>query len=148
MTSLALRAFLLLFALFFWLTLLAIVAIFALTPAGAQLAPPPATQASLPIVGTVASASVSSLQCGQRIYVTSVDLVPVATSVVTFTQGTGSTCSGGTASNVTGALTFSAGQTYRKGSGYGAVWVLGSGAALCVTIATAAAPGSISYSIY
>ena len=119
------------------------------TPASAQLAPPPATQTSLPIVGTVASASVLIAgAAGQRIYVTAVDLVPVATSVVTFTQGTGSTCSGGTASNVTGALTFAAGETYSKGSGYGAVWVLGLGNNLCVTIATAAAPGSIAYSIY
>ena len=85
---------------------------------------------------------------GQRIYVTSIDLVPVATSVVTFSQGTGATCSGGTASNVTGALTFSAGQVYSKGSGNGALWVLAPGNNLCITIATAAAPGSISYSIY
>jgi hypothetical protein len=118
-------------------------------PASSQLAPPPATQASLPIVGTVASAAVLITGIvGQRIYVTSVDLVPVATSVVTFSQGTGAACAGGTASNVTGALTFSAGQHYSKGSGNGAVWVLGLGNSLCIAIGTAAAPGSISYSIY
>lgn len=131
------------------LRLLALALFLSLTPVTAQLAPPAATQASLPIVGTVASAAVLiSGIVGQRIYVTSVDLVPVATSVVTFTQGTGSTCSGGTASNVTGVLTFSAGQTYSKGSGNGAVWALGLGNNLCLTISTAAAPGSISYSIY
>ena len=66
---------------------------------------------------------------------------------MTFTAGTGSACGSNTAS-VTGALTFSAGQTYSKGDGNGAVWVLGLGLNLCVTIATAVAPGSISYSIY
>jgi hypothetical protein len=127
---------------------LAIVAFGLSLAAGAQLAPVPATQASAPIAGTTASASVLIAGvAGQRIYVTSVDLVPVPTSVVTFTQGTGSACGGSTAS-VTGALTFSAGQTYSKGDGNGAVWVLGLGLNLCVTIATAAAPGSISYSIY
>jgi hypothetical protein len=83
---------------------------------------------------------------GQRIYVTAVDLVPVATSVVTFSQGVGASCAGGT--NVTGALTFAAGQTYSKGSGNGAVWVLALGNSLCITTAVANAPGSISYSIY
>jgi len=118
--------------------------------AKAQLAPVPATQYSLPIVGTVATVAVLIAGvAGQRIYVTAVDLVPVATSVVTFTQGTGATCSGGsTAGNVTGALTFAADQVYSKGSGNGALWVLGLGNNLCVTTATAAAPGSISYSIY
>jgi hypothetical protein len=126
---------------------LAFLSILSRTPATAQLAPPPATQYSLPIVGTVASASVLVTGiAGQRIYVTSVDLVPVATSVVTFSQGTGASCAGG--SNVTGALTFSAGQTYSKGSGSGAVWALAPGNSLCVSIGTAAAPGSIAYSQY
>jgi hypothetical protein len=116
-------------------------------PATAQLAPPPATQYSIPIVGTVASASVLVAGiAGERIYVTAVDLVPVATSVVTFSQGTGASCAGDT--NVTGALTFSTGQTYSKGSGWGAVWALALGNSLCVSIGTASAPGSIAYSIY
>jgi hypothetical protein len=119
------------------------------SPAVAQLAPTPATQASLPIVGGIATATVLIAGVvGQRLYITSVDLTPVATSVVTFSQGTGPACAGGTASNVTGALTFSAGQTYSKGSGNGALWVLGLGNSLCITIGTAAAPGSISFSIY
>ncbi len=53
------------------LRLLALALFLSLTPATAQLAPPPATQASLPIVGTVASASVLIPGIvGQRIYVT------------------------------------------------------------------------------
>jgi hypothetical protein len=128
---------------------LAFLSILSAIPATAQLAPPPATQYSIPIVGTVASASVLVTGIvGERIYVTAVDLVPVATSVVTFSQGTGAACAGGTASNVTGALTFSAGQTYSKGSGSGAVWALAPGNSLCISIGTSAAPGSIAYSIY
>jgi hypothetical protein len=115
-------------------------------PAGAQQSVTiPASTASTPIAGTIATATalVNGI-AGQRIYVTSVDLVPVATSVVTFTSGTGATCT--TPSNVTGALTFSAGQTYSKGVGAGAVWVLPPGASLCITVAVAAAPGSLAYS--
>jgi hypothetical protein len=131
-----------------WIAFLAGVLVVGLCKnACAQLAPPPATQASVPIVGTAASASVLIAGiAGERIYVTSLSLVPVATSVVTFSQGTGSSCSGGTASNLTGVLTFAAGQTLSLGSGWGAVIVTLSGNNLCITIATAAAPGSISYS--
>lgn len=124
------------------------IAALGLGPATAQLAPVPATQASAPIAGTTASASVLIAGVpGQRIYVTSVDLVPVPTSVVTFTAGGGSACGTNTAS-VTGPLVFSAGQVYSKGNGAGAVWVLGLGLNLCLTISTAAAPGSISFSQY
>jgi hypothetical protein len=106
----------------------------------------PATMASVPIVGTVATASVLvSGIAGKSIYVTSVDLVPVATSVVTFSQGTGAACAGGTTANLTGALTFAAGQVYSKGAGVGVVWVLLPGNNLCITIAAAAAPGSLAY---
>ena len=129
---------------------LALLAIAALvhTPASAQLTPPPATQYSIAIPGTVATASVLIAGVpGQSIYVVAVDLVPVPTSVVTFTAGGGSACGTNTVS-VTGVLTFSAGQTYSKGNGAGALWVIGPGLNLCLTVATAASPGSISYSIY
>jgi hypothetical protein len=106
----------------------------------------PATTNSIAITGTVATATVIVTGvAGKSIYVTSVAVVPVATSVVTFTSGTGAACGTGTA-NVTGAMTFAAGQTLIVGHGYGAVWALPAGASLCVTIATAAAPGSLSYS--
>lgn len=105
----------------------------------------PATMASVSIAGTVATATalVSGI-AGKSIYVTSVNLVPLATSVVTFTSGTGATCTSPT--NLTGALTFAAGQTYSLGSGYGAVLVVPQGQSLCITIATAVAPGSLAYS--
>lgn len=126
-----------------------LLAILGLAPAQAQQAVViPATIASIPITGTVASAAILVTgQAGKTIYVTSVDLIPLATSVVTFTQGTGAACGTGT-TNVTGALTFSAGQVYSKGTGNGAVWALVQGNSLCITIATAVAPGSLAYSLF
>ena len=119
------------------------------SPAAAQQAiVVPATMASVPITGTIAAATVIVTgQAGKSIYVTSVALVPVATSVVTFSQGTGAGCGSGT-SNVTGAMTFAAGQTLTLGDGYGVVWVLAPGNNLCITIATAASPGSLSYALF
>jgi hypothetical protein len=112
-------------------------------PAAAQVIP--ATQASVSITGTVATAAVLVAGVtGQSIYVTAVALVPVATSVVTFTQGTGAACGTGTTS-VTGAMTFTTGQVVNHGSGNGAIFVLVAGNSLCITIATAVAPGVLSY---
>jgi hypothetical protein len=108
----------------------------------------PATTNSIPIVGTVAAATILVAgQAGKSIYVTAVGLIPIATSVVTFTQGTGAGCGTGT-TNVTGAMTFSAGQVLTLGDGYGAVWVLLQGNSLCITVGTAAAPGSLAYSLF
>jgi hypothetical protein len=105
----------------------------------------PATSASIPIAGTVAAATkIVSGAAGKSIYVTAIALVPVATSVVTLTSGTGTNCGTNTA-NVTGAMTFNAGQVLAVGDGFGAVLVVPQGADLCLTIATAAAPGSLSY---
>ena len=105
----------------------------------------PTTQSSLSITGTVAtSTQIVAAITGRRVYVTAVSHVPVATSVVTYTSGTGTNCGTGTA-NVTGAMTFAAGQTIHLGSGNGALWVLPISAALCITIATAVAPGSLAF---
>lgn len=105
----------------------------------------PATMVSIPITGTVAaSTKIVSGIAGKQIYITGVSLIPVATSVVTFTTGTGTNCGTSTAS-LTGAMTFAASQVLSRGNGYGAVLVLPSGFDLCLTIATAAAPGSLSY---
>lgn len=106
----------------------------------------PATTTQISIAGTVAtSTKIITGIASKSIYVTSVNQIPVATSVVTYTTGTGTNCGTGTA-NVTGAMTFAAGQVLSLGSGYGAVFVIPSGNDLCITIATAAAPGSLSYS--
>src|SRR5574340_324283 len=94
----------------------------------------PATTNQISIAGTVATATkIVSGVSGKSIYVTAVALIPVATSVVTLTTGTGTNCGTGT-TNITGALTFAAGQVLALGSGYGAVWVLLSGNDLCITI--------------
>lgn len=108
----------------------------------------PATTNQISIAGTVAAATkiVTGIS-GKSIYVTGVALIPVATSVVTFTTGTGTNCGTGTAS-VTGAMTFAAGQTLTYGIGNGAVFVIPQGNDLCITIATAAAPGSLAYSLF
>lgn len=112
-------------------------------PAGSPIIP--TTTAQVSITGTVAAATeIVAATTGQRIYVTGLVLIPLATSVVTFTSGTGTNCGTGTA-NVTGAMTFAAGQTINHGSGNGAVMVLPVSTALCITIATAVAPGALAY---
>lgn len=108
----------------------------------------PATTNSIQIAGTVAASTrIVTGIAGKRIYVTSLLLTPVATAVVTFTTGTGTNCGTNTA-NVTGAMTFAAGQELNFGTGNGAFWALPTGFDLCVTIATAVAPGSLSYAIF
>lgn len=108
----------------------------------------PATTNQISIAGTVATSTrIVTGIAGKSIYVTGVALIPVATSVVTFTYGTGTNCGTGTTS-ITGAMTFAAGQTLTYGIGNGAVFVLPQGNDLCITIATAAAPGSLAYSIF
>jgi hypothetical protein len=105
----------------------------------------PSTTTSIPISGGIAAATVLvSGVVGQRIYVTSVALIPVATASVLFTQGTGAGCGTGT-SGVTGTMVFNSGQVLTIGDGYGVVWALAPGNSLCVTVATAAGPGSLSY---
>lgn len=114
-------------------------------PAAAQPVILPTTTASIPVTGTVATATVLIAGVtGQTIYVTQVTLVPNANAVVTFTQGTGAACGTGT-TNVTGVMTFAVSQHLNAGSGAGALWVLVQGNSLCITIATAVAPGSVSY---
>lgn len=108
----------------------------------------PATTNQISIAGTVAVATrIVTGVSGKQIYVTAVLLIPVATSVVTFTYGTGTNCGTGTTS-ITGAMTFAAGQTINHGVGNGALFVLPQGVDLCITIATAAAPGALSYSLF
>lgn len=117
--------------------------------AGAALAqalfPLPSFQVS--IAGTVAgSTQIVTAPAGKQIVVTAIQMMPVATAVVTYTYGTGTNCGTGTGS-LTGAMTFSAGQILNMGSGNGPVMIVPAGNNLCVTIATAAAPGSLVYSL-
>lgn len=116
-----------------------------LAPAQPQPTVVPATQITISIAGTVAASTrIITGVTGKTIYVTGVNLIPVATSVVTFTQGTGTNCGTNTVS-VTGAMTFAAGQILNYGDGNGAIWALIPGNDLCITIATAVAPGSLAY---
>ena len=113
--------------------------------AGAQAVIVPATTTTISVTGTVATITqIVAAVTGQRIYVTNISLTPVATSVVTFSTGTGTNCGTGTTA-LTGAQTFTTGQTYRSGTGNGAILVTPVSGALCITITTAVAPGSIAY---
>lgn len=105
----------------------------------------PATTSTLAIAGTVATrATLIAGVSAKSIYVTALALVPVATSAVTLSYGTGTNCGTGTGT-LTGVMTFAEGQVLNFGSGYGTVLVVPAGNDLCITIATAAAPGTISY---
>lgn len=126
-------------------------AIFALTlsvaSAIAQTAMFPVPSIQISIAGTVAASTrIITVPIGKQIVVTALQQVPVATSVVTYTYGTGTNCGTGTTS-LTGAMTFSAGQVTNMGSGGGPIMILPQGNDLCVTIATAAAPGSLVYTL-
>lgn len=121
--------------------------------AGAALAQGiiPLPSNNVAIAGTVAARTriiavpTSGTGVSRQIVVTAMYLVPVATSVVTFSYGTGTDC--GTGTVALPALTFAAGQTVNIGSGLGPVLILPSGNDLCITIATAVAPGNLVYTI-
>lgn len=115
------------------------------TAALAQAWPNPSIHLS--IAGTVAAATrIIQVPTGKQIVVTTLSQSPVATSVVTYTYGTGTNCGTGTAS-LTGAMTFAAGQEVNLGNGVGPVIIVPPGNDLCVTIATAAAPGHLIYTL-
>jgi hypothetical protein len=104
----------------------------------------PATQASV-IVGTVATITqVIPAVTGKSIYITNISLHPAATSVVTLSYGTGTNCGTGTTAFY-GPATFQAGESIYDGTGNGAIFVVPQSNAVCITIATAVAPGWLSY---
>lgn len=106
----------------------------------------PATTVQIAVAGTVAvRTKIVSGIVGKSIYITALALVPVATSAVTLSVGTGTNCGTNTAT-LTGILTFTTGQVLTLGTGNGAILVVPSGFDLCITIATAAAPGALAYS--
>lgn len=128
-----------------------VLAIFALTlsvaSAIAQTAMFPVPSIQISITGTVATITrIVAATTGKQIVVTAINQVPVATSVVTYSYGTGTNCASGTTA-LTGALTFAAGQTINMGDGTGPVMIVPQNNDLCVTIATAAAPGALVYTL-
>ncbi len=128
---------------------LALGLILSLGPASAQQSVfVPATTNQIAIAaGTLTATKIVSGIAGKSIYVTAILQVPVATAVVTYTTGTGTNCGTGTAS-LSGAMTFAAGQVLSLGIGNGTVMVVPQGNDLCLTIATAGAPGLLAYSIF
>lgn len=108
----------------------------------------PATMFTIPVIGGVTTGLrlVSGIP-GKSIYVTSIALVPAATSVVGFSQGTGTNCATGN-TLITGAMGFNGNQAFTPGNGYGTVLIVGQGLDLCIIITAAAAPGSLAYAIY
>lgn len=126
---------------------LAFILCLGLTPAQAQQIIPYTTN-TIPIAGTIATATkIISAVDSRYIYITAINLVPAATSVITFTAGTGTNCGTNTVS-LTGAMTFTAGETLTIGTGYGVVLAAPAGYDVCLAIGTATAPGFIAYSIF
>jgi len=126
---------------------LALLLLALLLPAGAQAQSPniPSTTNTIAIAGTVAArTTIVTGVANTRIYVTALALVPVATAAVTFSTGTGTNCGTNTAT-VSGVMTFAAGADLNFGSGLGTIMVAPLGHDLCITVGTAAAPGTLSY---
>jgi hypothetical protein len=120
---------------------------FAPEPADAQSSVNASTQFTTPITGTASGSSVKIIPGAANKFtnITSILQIPVATAVVQYTAGTGTNCGTGTV-NLTGSLTFAASQTLNIGDGSSAILVAPLGFDVCITISTAAAPGSIAYS--
>jgi hypothetical protein len=106
----------------------------------------PLTQASVAVVGTVGGPTqVVAAVAGQKIYVTSINMVGAATATIALTYGTGTNCATGNTA-LTGTITITtAGAGLTVGDGNGALLIVPAGNALCTTIGTAVAPGWIAY---
>jgi hypothetical protein len=101
----------------------------------------------LSITGTVAAQTqLIAAPAGKQIVVTTLLLTPLDTSVVAFTYGTGTNCGTGTGS-ITGAMTFGIGKVVNLGNGEAPVMIVPPGNDLCIIIQTAAAPGSLVYTL-
>lgn len=118
-----------------------------LTSAQAQQLTPTTTN-TIAVVGTVAAITkIISNVSGRFIYITGINLIPVATASVILSSGTGTNCGTNTAA-LTGTMIFAAGQTLTSGSGLGVILAAPVSSDICITIGTAAAPGFISYSVF
>src|SRR5262245_59678316 len=79
-----------------------------------------------------------------QVYITGIAMTPAAGTVVALIEGTGSACGTNTA-NLTGSMTFAAGQVFTYGDGAGAIIVVGRGNNVCISVATAAVGGTIAW---
>lgn len=113
-------------------------------------------QQAVYIPATMASATFSAITTinqiiaaipGKSIYITNISIHPASTSVVTLSYGTGTNCGTGT-TIFYGPSTFQGGENVYDGTGYGAIFVVPQGNAVCITIATAVAPGWVSYALF
>lgn len=118
------------------------------------LATPLLAQQSVFVPATMASATfgaittMTQLVAGiakKSIYITALREEPTASSVVTWSYGTGTNCGTGTV-NFLGPVTYAAFDEIQMGTGYGALFVIPQGNSLCITISTAVSPGWVSYS--
>lgn len=121
-----------------------------LLPTGGALAQSPVipnTSASISIAGTVAARTkIITGTASTSIYISSLALVVLKTGIATLSAGTGANCGTNTVVlGVYGAAGTTNDVAISLGSGRGAVLVVPKGSDLCITIATAAAPGSLTY---
>jgi hypothetical protein len=114
----------------------------ATSPAMAQAISPPGTQLTKFFNATQAITRVFPAVSGKSIYLTQLTVAGATTAVFTLSTGTGTNC--GTNTVVLYTVTFIAGEQVSIGDGSGVAAVIGPSVDLCVTIATAAAPGWLS----
>lgn len=103
------------------------------------------TDTSVPInINTATTTQLVAPVTGKKIYVTSANVVAGGTGNITFTYGTGASCTG--ANPVTGPYPLTAQSGLSTGSGLGPVWVVPASNGLCaVTSAAVQMSGSISF---
>lgn len=116
--------------------------------AGAAMAqnalPPVSTQFTAYFGSVAAITRVIPGITGKRIYLTQLSVSGASTSVFTLSYGTGTNC--GTGTTTISTTTFASGQAPTNlGDGSGAVAVIPAGQDVCITIATAVAPGWLSW---
>lgn len=117
------------------------------TPSYAQTATisPTATSTLAVSISTGTTTLLIGGVSGQRIYVTSADVIAAGTGNIQFEYGTGTTCGGGT-TNLTGNYNLIAQTGFTKGAGVGPIWVVPAGNSLCaVTNNAVGMAGSLSY---
>lgn len=130
------------------LTILGLIIVLTLPVLGQQSVVVPTTEASV-VFGstTIAITKIISAISGQSIYLTQVTIKPANTSVVTLSYGSGTNCGTGT-QVFYGPVTFGAAESVYLGNGAGALFVVPQSKDVCATVATAIAPGWISYSMF
>jgi hypothetical protein len=105
----------------------------------------PATTADFNVTATTALVEIAPAVTGKSIYLTQITLRLLTTSVLTLTHGTGTNCATGTPIAFFTYTAGAAAETLTSGTGNGALFIVPQGRALCITVATAAASGWVSW---